>query len=406
MSEIKPLLTEKQQSRLGIFKKYKWLILAVVIIFGALFWAGATSDSTVFNYVLGQESNLETEDNRVNVLLLGIAGKGHDGPNLTDTIIVASYDLSTKKVSLISLPRDLWLDGQKIKVNVLYQTGLNKGSGLSLPKEEIGKILGLKIPYAVRVDFSGFTRAVDLVGGIDVEVERTFDDYSYPVPGKENELCGFKEEERDINNEQAKALGIEAGRVRVLLDPQGQIATASAKPAANIVYTDLQVFRLFPCRFEHLSFKQGLTSMDGETALKFVRSRHGTNNEGTDFARSKRQQLVIAAFKNKVFSAETLFSPQKMINLAKTLGDSVEMDIPQSQYMEFLKLAKKTEGVKSYVINGEGKEPLLITPPVWQYGAWVLIPPNNDYGKIHQYVDDVLSGAFEASSSAKITPAK
>ena len=81
----------------------------------------------------------------------------------------------------------------------------------------------------------------------------------------------------EILNEfyKAKELNLSPGKVKALVDKEGKIATASA---TAIVYSDNQVFKLFPCRFEHLSFQKGLTHMDGETALKFVRSRHGTNN--------------------------------------------------------------------------------------------------------------------------------
>lgn len=402
MVKLKPLNVEKKGStvrRGNFFTRYKVSLIVLAVLTGFFFWANSSGE-TVFNIVFNRELVLKESDGKVNVLLLGVAGKGHDGPNLTDTIMVASFDISTKRVNLISLPRDLWLDEQKTKVNTLYQIGLNKGVGLNLAKEWVGKILGLNIPYAVRVDFSGFTRAVDLVGGIEVPVERSFDDYSYPVPGKENELCGYKEEERELNEEEAKKIGSEQVRLKILLDPGGQIAAASVKPGTGIVYTDQQVFKLFPCRFERLNFKQGLTTMDGPMALKFVRSRHGTNNEGTDFARSKRQQLVLQAFKDQILSLETFINPKKMIELAQTFEDSVEIDIPQSHYVEFAKLLRKTEEVKSYVINGEGIEPLLVTPPTGQYGAWVLIPPNNDFSKIHRYISDILSG-IEASASAK-----
>ncbi|RJP47234.1 MAG: LytR family transcriptional regulator [Armatimonadetes bacterium] len=399
MDEIKALKKIKNRKSLRFLKK-SWLFLAALVVSVILLlgWAQSTSPS-VFQYVFGQGVNLNVDNGRLNVLLLGIAGGKHDGPNLTDTVIVASYDVETRELVLISLPRDLWLEEHKSKINVLYHTALNKGEGLQFVRSEIAELLGIDIPYAVRVDFAGFTNAIDLLEGIDVQVEKSFDDYVYPIPGKENELCGYKEEEQEINEEKARELGVEQGRLKVLLNPEGEIATASAKPGENIGYTDQQVFKLFPCRFEHLRFEQGVVNMDGETALKFVRSRHGTNMEGTDFARSKRQQLVIQAVRNKVLSLETLTDPKRIVELVQTFGSSFETDISQSQYIEFAKLVKKVNSIKSYVIDGSGQNPLLISPPSGKYGAWVLVPAEGDFSRIQQFVQDVFWGNPEASGS-------
>lgn len=403
MNELKPLKLNKgkKPNILKILAKHKLVIFFIGVVLLAVMWWEGSSSTSVFNFAFGKGSFLDTEDGRVNVLLLGIAGGKHDGPNLTDTIMVASYDTKSKKADLISLPRDLWADKHKAKVNTLYQIGLNKGKGFDLVREEVADVLGIEIPYVVRVDFNGFIKAVDLVEGLDVEVIRTFDDFSYPLPGKENELCDYKEDEKEISEEQGKELGLKPGKLRVLLDKDEKIATAAAEPGKNIEYTDQQVFKLFTCRFEHLSFTKGLTHMDGETALKFVRSRHGTNSEGTDFARSKRQQLVLQSFRGKVLSMDTLGDLSKVTGLIQTLGESIDSNIPVGAYPEFIKLVRQSDKTESFVIDSTGKEPLLIAPPVGQYGAWVLIPPNNDFTKIHQYVSDIFSGKFSASESAK-----
>jgi anionic cell wall polymer biosynthesis LytR-Cps2A-Psr (LCP) family protein len=64
-----------------------------------------------------------------------------------------------------------------------------KGGGIALAKAAVGKITGQRIDYAVRIDFSGFVKAVDVVGGLDINVENSFDDYQYPVSGKEDDPC-------------------------------------------------------------------------------------------------------------------------------------------------------------------------------------------------------------------------
>ncbi|MDO8498701.1 MAG: LCP family protein [bacterium] len=403
MEQIKPLRVSSNNKKfwLSLIGKHKTLtVLLTLLLLGFLWWTSPTTPS-VFNFVLGKESFLETENDQVNILLLGTGGGDHEGPNLTDTIIVTSYNMETHEVNLVSLPRDLWVDQYKVKINALYQLGLDKDQGPELVKEQVGQILGLKIPYTVRVDFQGFTKAIDLVGGIEVEVARSFDDYYYPLKGKEKDLCGYSEGEVEVLEDQAKSWGVAPGKLKALLDPSGKVATVSAAPDRKLTYTDEQANTFFACRFEHLSFKKGSTFMNGETALKFVRSRHGLNGEGSDFARSRRQQQVIQSFKSKVLSLGTLTDPRKVIELVSTFGDSIESNISPKLYPELLKLVPKTGGVKSYAIDGQGEDPLLVTPPLGDYGAWVLVPAGGDYSKIHQYVKDILSGTLEGSESAK-----
>lgn len=348
--------------------KWLWFLLSIILLIALLYIALSTT--SVVTFVFGPGATLQKDEGRVNVLLLGMAGGKHDGATLTDTIIVTSYNPKNHQLDLIAIPRDLWVEKHQAKVNTFYQTGLAYDKGLEFARNEIGQVLGIKIPYAVRVDFSGFTKSIDLAGGIYVKVEKSFEDYLYPIDGKEKDLCGYSETELEVDADQS----------RQLKRSEGQIATDSAKLE-------------FPCRYEHISFEQGLIYMYGETALKFSRSRNGTNNEGTDFARSRRQQLVLQAYKDKVLSLETLFDPRKAVELIKTFGDSVETDIPQAKYLEFAALLRSIDKVHSFVLDTGGDNPLLLTPPPENYGTWVVIPQDNDFSKIHQFVDDIFSSA-------------
>ncbi len=381
----------------GFKKLWLFLIAGALVLVTFFIWSKLPGDSTVFNFPIPGKSgpNIKNTDDKVNILLLGNAGANHDGPYLTDSIIVASYNLKTNKALLISIPRDLWLDEEGVKINAIYERGLRDDTGLELAKKRIGEVVGLPIHYGIRLDFSGFAEAIDLVEGVDVEIPKAFDDYNYPIPGKEDELCDYKEEERELNEEQIKALNLPTpapaglwysgkdpvvpGKRKVLIDPQGQIATDPAKIKFN-------------CRYEHIHFDLGKITMDGETALKFVRSRMGTNGEGSDFARSRRQQLVLQGFREKALSLETLVNPIKVTGLITTLGNSVETDIPLDDYAEFYGLAKKQEGVQNLVLGdlGDGKS-ILITPPPGDYGgAFVLIPEKNDFTKVKELIKNKL----------------
>lgn len=385
-----------------IIKKFIPIFLVVAIFISlAIFIITLSSGPSVFNYIF-TGSSLNSYDGRANVLLLGIAGGTHAGASLTDTIIVASYNLKTNQVHLISIPRDLWLPSLQSKANAVYEIGLEESDGLRFAKTIMGNIVGLPIHYSLRVDFRGFIKAVDILGGIDVLVENAFDDYNYPIEGKENDMCGNSEEEREFNEEEAKHLNIEPGKRKVLILTDGKIATDSAEEDKGLRY--------FSCRYEHISFNKGLTSMDGATALKFVRSRRGTNGEASDFARSKRQQKILEAIRGKALSLD-FWDPQKISDLIKTFGQSLDTDISIKDALEFYRLFGKLKNSKSIVLDdskksglADGRTSLLVAPNPQDFGgAYVLVSQDDDFSIIHSYVRKILSGEIkedEATSSA------
>ena len=139
----------------------------------------------------GNSGLIGTQENRVNILLLGIGGEGHDGPLLTDTMIIASIEPSTRRAALISIPRDLAVttaDGTVEKANAVYALTESKerGSGGEVTRAALERMLGIRIPYHIRVDFSGFAGLIDELGGVDVDVERTLEDPQYPIDGNED----------------------------------------------------------------------------------------------------------------------------------------------------------------------------------------------------------------------------
>src|SRR3990167_8453039 len=375
-------LTQKRKSR-KMFKKFMPGFTIAGIILLAIFIISFLKGPEEFRFIL-QGSGLRSDGNKINILLLGNAGGIHQGSDLTDTVMVASINQKTNQVYLISLPRDLWVDSVKGKLNSVYEIGDSKDIGLNYSKEVIGNILGESIHYGVRVNFSGFVKAVDLIEGIDVLVVKSFEDSLYPIEGRENDLCGLEEREMEFNEEEAKKLNIPTGKRKVLIAKDGKIATDSAEPDKCYDY--------FPCRYEKIKFTAGETHMDGTTALKFVRSRMGTNGEGSDFARSRRQQIVLQAFRSKVLSLETLFNPGKIKGLIDAFGESFETDIPIERSLDFLKLVRNSENVSNIVLGdlGGGKSILMVPPPSEYGGAFVLIPPDNDFSAIKDYIKQRL----------------
>ena len=339
------------------------LILIFIGFFGRIINEAAKLSPIFFQYIFQKEIVLKKTENRVNVLFLGIGGGKHDGPLLTDTIIYASIDPVLQKTTLVSIPRDLWLPDLNAKINTAYSFGESKkkDSGLLLMKAAVEKILNQPVDYVLRIDFNGFIRAIDLIGGIDVKIEKGFEDLEYPISGKEIDDCGFA--------------GLEFEKR----------ATSSAALEA------------FPCRYEHLIFKQGVEHMDGSRALKFVRSRHAIGSEGTDFARARRQEIVIQAFKDKIFSLNILLNPGKLLDLYGVFQDSIHTNIQQSEYDDFIKLAQKMKDAPTnsvvffYSDPYSEKQGIFINPPISEiYGnQWVLIPRtgNGNFSEVQKYIN-------------------
>lgn len=346
-----------------LFKKFFILLFLVITLALEVIVKTGSVSPFLFQIIFNKNIELKkTDQNTINVLLLGIAGGKHEGPNLSDTIIFASLNIKESEVTLVSLPRDIWSFDIKSKINTAYAQGeaKKKGGGLILAKSVVGKITGQSIDYAVVINFSGFVKAVDLIGGLDIDVEQSFDDFEYPIAGREDDPC-------DNNPEDLEKL-----------------ATASSQLEA------------FPCRYQHLHFDKGLNHMDGEAALKFVRSRHAKGGEGTDFARSQRQEKVIKAFMDKVFSLQIIVNPAKLVGLYNAVEQSVNTDIAENEFDDFIKLAQRFQKAKiqSVVIDYGDQENdrggLLTHPPInSKYNfEWVLIPRtgNEDYSEIYEFI--------------------
>lgn len=351
-------------------KKTPLIVVGIFVVILAIFIVKTSNVYPfLFQLIFDRGVALKQTDSRVNILLLGIGGGSHDGPNLTDTIILANLDSKNNKVTLVSIPRDLWfpdLEGTNKKINGAYADGeaKKKGGGLLEAEAVVSRVTGQDISYAVRIDFSGFVKAVNIIGGLDVNVDNTFDDYNYPISGKEDDTCGYSPE-----------------------DIQQFSATDSAE-------VDNQ--QKFACRYMHVHFDKGLNHMNGDQALEYVRSRHAVGLENGDFARSKRQEKIINAFRDKVLSAQTLIDPGKILNLYDVLKGSIDTNIKQDEFDDFIRLAEKMKGAKiqSTVLDIGDQQTntpgLLIQAPtasIYDY-LFTLIPRlgNGNFSEIQKYV--------------------
>lgn len=242
-------------------------ILITLVIIGVLFFgiykAISNIDFKVLLSIAGDE--LETDEyGHTNFLLMGSGGENHDGGDLMDTIIVASLDKENSSVSMISIPRDFFIKDEEVgnsKINEFFHYAKghfgNKTSALEHMKMKIENLMGVPIHYWGHIDFLGFVELVDALGGVTIDVQEGIYDPYYP-----------------------------AG----------------------------------PNRYQTFSIKTGLQTLDGETALKYARSRKTTS----DFDRSRRQQEIIFGIKEQALQTEIFFDQEKIVALLNTLKSNIE----------------------------------------------------------------------------------
>lgn len=144
----------------------------------------------------------EKEPSRLDILILGIRGEDDEnaeeaGALLTDTIMLFSHDQLTKKSSLVSMPRDLYIKigSNKNKINSAYEYGLLKNGGADYVKKLISQITGVYIDNVIVIDFSSFEKLIDQLGGIDITLAKPFKEegqwgYAFELPAGENHLDG------------------------------------------------------------------------------------------------------------------------------------------------------------------------------------------------------------------------
>jgi len=266
--------------------------------------------------------NIAQRKERINILLLGIDRRESDpGPWRTDTMILVSLDPATNSASMLSIPRDLWVDipgyGES-RINTAHSTGDKEsysGGGVALAKETVSTALGVPVHYYVRIDFFGFEKLVDAIGGLEIDVKEPIHDEEYP---------------------------------------DGNYGTFV------------------------LDIPAGLQQMNGERALQYARTRHGTG----DFNRMSRQQDVIMAAFDKVLKLDIPLS--QVPHLIELAGNSLQTDLVLSEVLALIPIVQHLDrqNMQAAVIDGSMTEST-ITPAGW----WVEVP---DWTKIHPLVDQLF----------------
>jgi LCP family protein required for cell wall assembly len=231
-------------------------------------------------------------DEPINILLLGSDTRPDQGVTRTDAMILVHINPASGRVSLLSLPRDLWVQipgfGHQ-RINAAYPIGekqLGPGYGGALAKETLSGLVGVPVQHFLLVDFEGFKKVIDTIGGITIDVPKAIDDPSYPT------------------------------------DDYQTIA---------------------------VHFNPGPQHLDGEHALIYARTRHADS----DFGRNQRQQQVLMAIFQSVRDQGLLSQLTNLDDYTGALRDYVRTDISRSDMLRLARMAGgfKSDSIQRYAIG-------------------------------------------------------
>lgn len=360
-------------------RRIVFIFLAILIVFivGFLVKAGSVvqkvTQGNVFESIVrslpGVPDTLKGEkDGRINVLLLGMRGAGVEGGGLlADTIIVVSVFPEKNAVSMVSVPRDLYVTipgtNEQRKINYAHYAGEEngKGEGLETMKQAIANVTGLEIHYAASIDFAGFKELVDSIGGLDLHLDEPFIE---PVQFHEEKVCDEHVFTVPSGNYEIKKSG-RTGKIKaqypLCYNPVEECGGIFEVPAGDV----------------HL---------DGENTLCYVRSRATSS----DFDRAKRQREVMDQIKKKATSVGTLSDFSKINAMFDALGDNVRTDMAAWEMKAFWDLEQK---MVDYTRSDRGldnsEEGLLYNPEQTPETGYILLPRGDNYDKIHEMFNNL-----------------
>ena len=320
------------------------LILVILLVIGGVLGQRVLA----FGSAISTQSPLSTQtgymntSDRVNILVLGYGGSGHSGAYLTDSMMVMSILPPSHHTTLISIPRDLWVQvpegsGNYGKINSVYENAAsynnaNPVAGGNAAAQKVSLVTGLDVKYWVTINFAGFKDFIDSIGGIDVYVPDSFN------------ACYPKNDDASVDPSWIKA-----------------------------------------------QFNKGMQHMNGATAIMYARAREplevcgmGTSEnlaELSDFARSARQQLIIKAALAKVKSISTWPS---MYSALSALQKTVYTNLSLADLAQF---ALKMDLNNAHHV-GLSNQNVLVDSTV--AGQYALLPQNNNWQLIKDYVKQQL----------------
>lgn len=313
--------------------------LVIFLILGTFLFITAQR-VLAFGSAISNQSPLSTQtgymggSQRVNFLIMGYGGSGHDGAYLTDSLVVVSLMPQSHHTTLISVPRDLWVQnppnsGNYSKINAVYtvasKNNADPSAGGNAVAQKISLVTGLQVNYWMTINFTGFRDFIDAIGGIDVDVPDAFT-AKYP---------------------------------------------ANDDPAVNPNWITVK-------------FTRGLQHMDGQRAIIYARARYVLDNpaEGSDFARSQRQQLIMKAALTKMKQWQTW---PHMYGALDKLEHTLYSNLSLADLAEFALKMDLNTAHRAGLSNAN-----VLVDATSDDGQSILLPQNNNWALIPAYIQKQL----------------
>ncbi len=309
----------------------KWfgiLLLVAVLALGARFYkdiAKLTGNKNPFS-ILGvfRPSELKNDNGRVNILVAGNSADdlGHNGGELTDSIMVLSINTKNNTALMLSIPRDLWVAmppdvGGHAKINAVYPQG-----GMDDLRLIVEDATGLAIHYTALVNYTAFRDLVNAVGGITINI-------------KSDNPRGIYDSSLDWSSRSCCALA---------------------------------------------KYPNGPAMLDGKQALNLARARgegFGSYGFEGDFTRTEHQRQMLLAIKDKASNPSVIANPLKISNLVDAVGSNVRTDLQVGEMQSLYYYGKKIDNTKidSYNINTlKGEDITMLANYTSPDGQSALIP--------------------------------
>jgi LCP family protein required for cell wall assembly len=339
-----------------------WLGLKVFHATNKVFGSG----SNLLGFLSSAPLNCENTG-RCTILLAGNSADdpGHDGANLTDSIMLVSINMQTHTAFMLSVPRDLYVQipgGGSGKINEVYPDGQAQHfsepgyayGGMGLLEKTVSQDFGIPVNYYALIDYSAIKDSVDAVGGINVDIQ--------------------------------------SQDPRGLYDPSIDYATHG--PLVKLA--------------------NGWHNISGEQALDLARARGDAYGAygfaGSDFERTQNQRMMMVALKDKVTSSTVLANPIKLGELFDAIGNNLHTDLTTSNIRRMYDLSKQisSANIKSYGLNSatvSGKQNVdLLKNYLTSNGEDALIPAagTNDYSQIQLYVKQLTSNNAVVNEAANV----
>lgn len=357
----------------------KWVIILFVVaalaIAGWVAYRAINASGNIFKgniFGIVQSKPLKQDANgRSNILMLGTSedDPGHEAGQLTDSMMIVSIDQKGKNVSMISVPRDLYVkygeacsSGYAGKINVYFSCS-NTGTSdsdeqdrLAKTQKFIGDIFGVDIQYGVHVNNTVIKEAVDAVGGVDVDIQG-----NGPVPN-----------------------GVKPGSI---LDRNFDWRCG------------------YKCNL--VKYDPGVHHIDGEHALFLAMARGDAvptyGLVDSNFDREKNQQKIIVALKQKAVTTGTLTDVSKVTKLLDTLGKNLRTNFETSEIRTLMDLGKSIKPEDMKTVSLFGGDAAVVTTGSYG-GASVVMPSAGifDYSGIQSFIKQNLSTNPVTRENAKV----